>query len=162
MNNEKNYGMWAVGAIVVILIGLSMYFWANRDNGIATDATSTPSGSTMILPYGTATLALGQQGVFPGITIIPLSVSQDSRCAAGVQCIWAGTVQVVVRSAFDNGASRQDVMTLGSTTSVGDFSVSLVSVQPEARADVDIKDADYRFTFDVHQSADGVTLEGKG
>ncbi|HVU06685.1 MAG TPA: hypothetical protein VHE10_02765 [Candidatus Paceibacterota bacterium] len=161
-NNQKNYGMWAVVVLIVILVGLSIYFWNTRGASTTPSSTSTPSGTSMVNPYGTATVGLGQEAVFPGITIIPLSVSEDSRCAAGVQCIWAGTVRVVVRSVLDSGGSQQDVISLGSTTPIDAYTVSLISVEPQAVASTKIADQDYRFTFDVHQNASGVTLQGKG
>lgn len=124
---------------------------SNQNSGSNTFPTS---GSTMILPYGKATLTLNQQGSFNGITMTPLSVTEDSRCMPNVQCIQAGTIKIVVKSVLDDGTTKTNTMTLGDTISVGEFSVGFVSVNPEH--------TNYQFTFDVHQNASGVNIQGKG
>ena len=42
------------------------------------------------------TLALGQSGDFGPVDLTPISVDEDSRCPAAVQCIWAGQVRLKV------------------------------------------------------------------
>jgi len=156
-NNTRN--TWIAVVVIVILIILGVWLW--KANSVPSQPAS--SGSTMMLPYGTVTLGLGEQGVFQGITITPLSVVEDSRCNQGVQCVQAGTVRLNVRSdVAATSKSQQDIMKLASTTQVDTFSVSLVSVNPVPQAGNKINNKDYRFTFDVHESASGAGLQGKG
>ncbi|MBX4209443.1 hypothetical protein KW799_02025 [Candidatus Parcubacteria bacterium] len=161
MDNQRNSWIAGVVVLLIIIVG-GVYLWRSNANPGNSTATTTPSGSTMMLPYGRTTLGIDQEGVFRGITIRPLSVAEDSRCGAGVQCIQAGTVRVVVRSDLGAGSSRQDTVALGSTTPVSTFTISLISVEPSAKAGAKIADKDYRFTFEVHQNGDGSGLEGKG
>jgi hypothetical protein len=157
MNNERNY---VVGGIIALLVlVLAIYFVArNNDNAEGVNATSTNSSTNatstggIVLPYGRTTLGLGDTATFRGISITPKRLVEDSRCAVDVQCIQAGTVRVSVESEI-NGTTRQDAVRLGATTTIDTFAVSLVSVSPEARSTVDIDDEDYRFTFEVRQSA---------
>ncbi|HEU0080654.1 MAG TPA: hypothetical protein VFQ72_01340 [Candidatus Paceibacterota bacterium] len=171
MDNQDNreassVGYWVAGIIILIVVIGGIVLW--RSNASDTAGTAARTGSTTVLPYGRTTVAVGQSASFDGITITPLTVAEDSRCAAGVQCVWAGTVRVAVRSDLAAGSSRQDVIALGSTTPIGTFAVSLVSVTPDKRAGVDIASNDYRFTFEVHQNGSGAAvpgaepLEGKG
>lgn len=162
MENQRN--AWIAVVVVVIILVAGAAIW-QMNSGPSQDQTtsSTPSGATMILPYGQVTLSLGQTGAYQGISITPVSVAEDSRCATGNQCVWAGTVRVVIRSVVDNDLPRQDTVSLGSTTPVGTFSVSLVTVTPSPRAGEQVSNTDYRFTFDVHESAaSGTGLQGKG
>jgi hypothetical protein len=160
MNTERNY---VIGGIIVliILVGGVYLFSKNRtstgsNNATSTGANATSTGTTtggMILPYGRATIGVGETAKFRGISITPMSVIEDSRCPEGVQCIQAGTVRVNVRSTFDNGSGRQDPIRLGSSTTVNTFAITLVTVEPRADADTEIDDNDYEFTFEVRQSA---------
>lgn len=165
MDNERTSqtGYWVAGIIAVILVIGGFVVWKSKAPASTTDGTVV-TGSTTVRPYGSVTVGLGESAAFNGITITPLTVAEDSRCAAGVQCVWAGTVRVAIKSDFPTGPSRQDTVTLGSTTPVGTFSVGLTSVTPAKKADVIIKNSDYRFTFEVHQSANGTgeALQGKG
>lgn len=110
-------------------------------------------------------MKLGQTGAFSGITIKPLSITEDSRCAKGVQCIQAGTVRVVVTSTPSSGPV-ENTLKLGQIVPVSTFTVGLTSVDPYPEAGKKISESDYRFTFEVHQSANTGTdikgLESKG
>ncbi len=162
--NASKTGYWVGGIIIVILIIGGIVLWrANSAKPAATD--NTPTTSTTVLPYGPVTLGIGETANFNGISITPMTLAEDSRCATGVQCVWAGTVRVAVRSDFQGLPSRQDTISLGTTTPVSTFSILLTGVTPAKTASATIANSDYRFTFEVHQSAgaaDGSDLEGKG
>lgn len=158
--SKKNY--WIAGVVIVILIIAGIViFKASSGTPVAQVVPGLPStaiepiNSSMVLPYGQVTLRIGESGSFRGITIRPTAVTEDSRCAAGVQCIWAGRVVVTVESTLDSTATLTNSITLGSTTAVDTFTVSLVSVTPGQVAGTQISNADYRLTFDVHQSGSG-------
>jgi hypothetical protein len=152
MENQRNYSwVWILIVIIVLVAGIFIYRSSSDDTYTGSpEATST--GSVTILPYGRATLSLGEEATFRGITIKPVSVLEDSRCPAGVQCIQAGTVRINVESQVGN-TTRQDIVRLGSATTVDTFAVTLVSVLPATKAGSQIPSGDYIFTFDVHQSA---------
>lgn len=169
MNNERNYTGYWIGGIIIVLLIIGGIFWYRSsnsyDNETETNATSTPTNTIQsVLPYGETTIGIGDQAAFAGISIRPTAVIEDSRCPADVQCIQAGTVKVNVAVELDNGARRQETVTLGETTSVGGFAVTLKKVTPQKPRTGTVKASDYEFTFEVFSGtpAGNNDLEAKG
>lgn len=71
-------------------------------------------------------LRLGQASTLSGIAIKPLSVTEDSRCPEGVECIWAGTVKVSTQVGSDT-----QILELGKSVVVGNSEVTLTAVGPK-------------------------------
>lgn len=168
MDNNNNKGKtWAIAVtvlIVAVIVGL--IWWTNRDSGqqASNGSQATTTTSSMILPYGDATLGIDETGTFSGISITPKAVIEDSRCPSKVQCIQAGTVRIRVASSISTGASLESTLKLGDApTTIGGFSVALTAVSPYPQNPGSIAASAYRFTFRVHQSVgDNEGLEGKG
>lgn len=97
---------------------------------------------------GTMTTFLGGSATSLGITVNPKAVVSDSRCAEGVECIWAGTVEVrtVISSAVAHG---EHTMTPGTPQRFGDFTVTLKDVMPYPQAGETIPESSYRFTYEI-------------
>jgi hypothetical protein len=92
------------------------------------------------------TVVLGETARFSNITAMPIRIAEDSRCAAGVQCIQAGTVRIEARLAA--GTNRRDaILALGVPERLGNGWVSLVRVCPYPRHGWPIQPGDYRFTL---------------
>ncbi|MEN9621927.1 MAG: hypothetical protein RLZZ67_361 [Candidatus Parcubacteria bacterium] len=148
---------WVQGIIVVAVIAAFIYFNSGATKtptDTASDGTSdTTAPTSMVSPYGSVTLKIGETANFRGISITPLKVEEDSRCAKDVQCVWAGTVKVSVRSDLASGKSPINMITLGQKTTVDTFSVGLTAVVPEKLSTSTISTSDYRLTFEVHQSS---------
>ncbi len=91
---------------------------------------------------GIARAGLNQRVYVDGPYVTPLQIVEDSRCPAGVQCVWAGRTRVAVR--IDLG-SRSEIAVLCSDTplQVADGQLSLVEVSPAATAGT--KPGAYRF-----------------
>ncbi|HEY9480914.1 MAG TPA: hypothetical protein VIR98_01620 [Candidatus Paceibacterota bacterium] len=163
MENNNNTGWWIGGVIAVLVLiigGIYLFRSGNDSYQGGENATSTGSSTaSMILPYGLATVGLGDSISFRGITITPTSVVEDSRCPKSVQCIQAGTVRLNVRARLDNGTTSNTVVTLSKPAAIGTYSVNLVSVSPE-KTQAAINGADYRFIFEVRQSANATGDEG--
>ena len=106
----------------------------------------TPQGDTV-------TLALGQASTVYGIRITPKEVVEDSRCAADVECFWAGQVRIkaIVDSGIGNSATALQDITLGSYLTTEAHKVALTAVEPPPRSGTPIEKAAYRFTFTVTQ-----------
>ncbi len=154
-NNSRYY--WIGGIIAVLIIaGIVMAVRGPSDETVEAQS----SDSTLVSPYGVVTIKLGEVANFRGISIRPLSVKEDSRCAQGVQCVWEGTVKLDIESTLDAAGKRTDTLNLGTTHVIDSFAVSLVSVNPEAKAGQKISDADYRFTIQVNQSGSDEGAEG--
>lgn len=85
-------------------------------------------------------LALGEKLYLPAadLTLRFVSVLEDSRCPADVQCIWAGRVVVVIEARADEEAPQE--LTLGlpggitpdapEQQALGAYTIRLVSVDP--------------------------------
>ena len=80
------------------------------------------------------------------VVIKPLEVVEDSRCPAGKQCIWAGTVKVKVKVTNKLGLSAESVLTLGEPKTVVGVNVTLTNISPN-KTDKVLVLADYNFTF---------------
>ena len=95
--------------------------------------------------------ALGSTIVVGAMRITPIAVIEDSRCPAGVQCIWAG--RVVVRVTISSLAAKLTrEMTMGEPVPVGGKDVVLVAVTPAKTATAP-KPVAYRFKFAVQPGA---------
>lgn len=89
---------------------------------------------------------LGERVQVDGPAVTPLEVLEDSRCPAGVQCVWAGRLRL--RATIHLGAADETRdLTLGEPTQVADGTLELVEVSPVPVAGGMIAPTDYRFTF---------------
>ncbi len=146
-NNATFY--WIGGIIAVIIItGTVIAFRGSSDETPEVESLD----SSMVSPYGVVTLKLGEVANFRGISIRPIAVKEDSRCAQDVQCIWAGTVKLEVESELDTTGKRTDTINLGATHTIDTFAISLLSVNPLPTTGSQITDTDYKFTIQVNQS----------
>jgi hypothetical protein len=142
---------YIVAGILLILLAAGIYgLNKTSPQGPSTNATSTPSTSTApnpnVVSYGQVTLRLGESARFADLTVTPLSVTEDSRCPQGVQCVWAGTVRVNVRIVSGMGTSTQ-IIELGKSVTTEAEEVSLIGVTPVPVSGSTIASADYRIVF---------------
>jgi len=93
------------------------------------------------------TVALGDSATAMHVTVSPQRVISDSRCPSGVQCIWAGTVEVwtVLTTEVAHG---EHTMTLGEPQVFGDYLVTLIEVSP-AKTQESIPDDSYQLTYTI-------------
>lgn len=96
---------------------------------------------------GTVTTFLGGSATTLNVTLNPRVVISDSRCPQGVQCIWAGTVEVKTAMSTQVAHGEQ-TLKLGEPVVFGDFTVTFTAVTPTKTQDK-ISDSSYRFTFTV-------------
>jgi len=157
-----NKNAWIVlGIAAVILIGLFVYSKntpeSSNQGSNATSTISVPgsgdevaatSTDSNVRSYGQVKLALNQTAQYPGGYIRIVSIDEDSRCATGVQCIWAGTVKTTLEYSL-NGVTKRNTLELNKSLTRGDEKITLVGVEPANIAGKEIADADYRFTLSV-------------
>jgi hypothetical protein len=94
-----------------------------------------------------ATLTLGAQASINSVHLRPVSIEQDSRCAVGAQCIWAGTVKVKARVGTA-GQRASKILTLSEPMEVAKGRwITLTSVCPIPQLGRPIVSGDYRLTF---------------
>jgi hypothetical protein len=92
-------------------------------------------------------VALGERAYADGPIVQPVAVLEDSRCPMNARCIWAGRVRVQMLWIRGNGEKQPFEVTLGEPTPLADGSITLESVRPDKMTNVELKPADYRFSF---------------
>ena len=103
---------------------------------------------TPVPESGTVQARIGEAVRLGGISITPIAVLDDSRCAAEVQCIWAGTVHV--RATLTSALGTTNVtFELGQAFATEAETITLTEVAPSAHAGVAIAQSDYILTFDI-------------
>lgn len=97
----------------------------------------------------------GQQKTVPGsrVKVRFLSVVEDSRCPADVQCIWAGNAKIRVKVSVQGGETR--ILELNTNTkaagnNVDAYAINLVSLTPYPRSDRKARGV-YRATISVNK-----------
>jgi hypothetical protein len=81
-----------------------------------------------------------------------VSLVEDSRCAEGVRCVWAGNARIQVKISDSRGRSETFEMNtnMGAKgASFGGYAVNLESVEPRPRANARINRNAYTATFSI-------------
>ena len=93
------------------------------------------------------TVRLGQSARISDVAVRPISLIEDSRCPAKVQCIWAGRVRILAQiSAHGERGARRE-MTLGEPVAIDQGRLTLIAVEPAKIAPGSTDPRAYRFTF---------------
>ncbi len=123
-------------------------------------AISLKAPANSSVPSKFATAGLGKRVRIGTVAIMPLSVLEDSRCPANVQCIQAGTVRIAAKLRLQG---KSETATLGFMMpyQLGDRWIHLVAACPYPVHPVTIAQADYRFTFAVEPKAIATAYEEK-
>jgi hypothetical protein len=107
----------------------------------STTSSGVPSPATVEAKVGKSATVLG-------IGILPLAVTEDSRCPVDVECVWAGKISVSVR--IHNALGDSDVtMAPNTPVTTQDGTITLIDVRPAPHSGVKLTPADYVFVFRV-------------
>jgi hypothetical protein len=117
--------------------------------GFAASPMAPGNGTT---PTKFVTTGLGKSVRIGTVTITPISVLEDSRCPANVQCIQAGTVRIAARLRM-NGKSETATLGFLMPHQLRDRWIHLVAACPNPMHPVTIAPVDYRFTFVLEPNA---------
>lgn len=98
---------------------------------------------------GVTRARIGQTANFGTVAITPLEVLEDSRCPAGVQCVWAGRVRVKARIDTRGSSTEQEIV-LGEAVPAGTGTLHFIDVRPAIESGRTIWTEDYRFGFDFN------------
>lgn len=111
------------------------------------------TSSSMITPdtKGRVVAKIGDTIILPGSSFKILGVTQDSRCPAGVACIWAGEVQLALLATEGNDHANIIIKSNAPAITIGKSNVTLVEVGPLKTQEV-IVDKSYRFIFQVQRT----------
>jgi hypothetical protein len=153
MKNSVRRAEWSLAFLVLFFAGLSVYA-IHKYTSMPIQAI-TPSATTsaaVLLPQvratGNVTLALGETAKFENISITPELITEDSRCAKGNTCIWAGTVRVSVEVTTASSSILRNIGLKESATTTTS-KITLLAVDPFPVARQQIASSAYRFTFNV-------------
>lgn len=122
-----------IGILVLVLVAGAVFF-------------GDYSGSKG--PTSVAGHKIGETQSFDGVEVTPTALIEDSRCAEGVQCVWAGTVRVNVEIISGLGTANE-IMELNKPITTEAEEITLVSVTPAPKQGVSLSPEDYFFDFDV-------------
>lgn len=89
---------------------------------------------------------LGQATHVGPLIVRPDQVDEDSRCAQGTQCVWAGMLKIEV-SMWSGGKASAAPITLGKPHPLAGGTLLLDEVQPAKRTDKRIRPEQYVFHF---------------
>lgn len=84
------------------------------------------------------------------VSLTPVEVLEDSRCAQDVQCVWAGRVRLRTHVSSGLGTSEYE-FEIGSSLTTEAEEITLVGVLPSPRSDGPILPGDYLFTFEIQK-----------
>lgn len=104
------------------------------------------------------TLRAGQRATSKaeGLKVRFASVANDSRCPAGVACVWAGNAEVLIEVESGGRRATLRLNTLGGSdyskeARHGRYTVALVALNPRPRASGRLKATDYTATLVVRK-----------
>ncbi|WP_454797025.1 hypothetical protein [Novosphingobium lindaniclasticum] len=120
-------------------------------SGPAPSGPSSPSPEPSPPPasYSGPPLAytrIGETIHVDGPRVTPLALLEDSRCAVGTQCVWAGRLRVRVRVDLGSGP-REVEMTLGQPIQIADGQLELLDALPAPVAGTRPAPFAYQFGF---------------
>lgn len=132
-----------------LLIGLLLFVTAF--SACATESSRSPVEGTLTIPN-----SFGFGGSDDGIQVQFLRVENDSRCAAGVQCIRAGEAFVVLRTTVDNDPpveSRIEMAPGGESILIIDrFKVTLLKLLPDPPPLGGVEQDEYEILLRIEES----------
>jgi len=99
-------------------------------------------------------LRIGQQKTVANgrVKIKFISVTEDSRCPADVNCVWAGNARVKVRVIVRGGETKTFELNTNTRDKAGQadaYRVQLESLTPAKKSNRNIRQRDYRATISI-------------
>ncbi|MEK7574909.1 MAG: hypothetical protein AAB511_01640 [Patescibacteria group bacterium] len=148
-NSQRRYVSVLLALLAIALVVGGVYFYSQGSKTLNSDGKPVVTQkSVTILPYGNVTLGIGETATFAHNSLKVLRVVDDSRCATGATCIWAGTLHAEVVSVTGMGTSTETVE-LGKFLTTEAEKITLISADPYPKAGTIIAPEDYRLKFEV-------------
>lgn len=149
--------------IIALLIGSLTYYSSRNKSELnvpgqpvscTMEARQCPDGSSVgrggqqcqfaaCPPVG---VSLGEEFKVGNTTITPLTIVEDSRCPADVQCIWAGTFLAEVTITTE-GTTENRQLSIGDQISTSHGPLVLEAVEPQAVSGQEVRPSEYRLIF---------------
>jgi hypothetical protein len=139
LQNRRNW--------TALLLAILAVCGCAQNGGAPTEVTPQTERTTAA---ATVVLAIGQSAdVAPSARLTFDRVVGDSRCPTGVQCAWAGEVEVALTLQAPAGSQSFQLSDRADSSVVLGYTVKLMAVEPHPRANSRIPAADYRATVRV-------------
>ena len=141
-------------AIAILIVGVLVVSFLPRKSNAPTSkeapAITTESPETS----GSITISVGEKGQVGDLGILLKGPIQDSRCPAGVQCIWAGEVR---SSIVLSTPTKSETISIANNKPPYVFEgrqISMVAISPSSKTpNQTITQAEYKITFQVEPIA---------
>ncbi|MCI0619596.1 hypothetical protein L0Y40_01000 [Candidatus Wolfebacteria bacterium] len=149
-----NKGLLIGIVILLVVIGGSVVVLQQKQNNESSPPPQNNATTTAPSDYpgeATITARIDQGASAFGVNIIPLGVTEDSRCPSDVTCIWAGTVRLRALVTYDTGEGEQ-VFTLGEPVATDGVTILLTDVKPDPVSTRQIAPGEYSFTFTIQKN----------
>lgn len=157
--NKKGWILTMIVALV--LTGAGIYFSKEKYKEPTPSQISTTTPIVTYVPYGKVVIKVGDTVKFKDNSITLLRVVDESRCATGVTCIWAGTVKIEIISVTGLGTSTEKIELGKSLTTQGE-KIEVISVTPYPTKDKIISQNMYQVTFEVSKKSDVAVNPNQG
>jgi hypothetical protein len=136
--------------IFSLALALTIPLASCGDQSVASEPPRTQSNAQT---EHRVTLAIGQSQPIgsTGLTLALRSVDNDSRCPAGVTCVWAGDADVaitVTRGSAQTPATLHVTLNPHSVDVAG-YRVELIELAPQTHSGLPTLKSDYRATFTI-------------
>lgn len=161
-NTLLTVGVIAVIAVAIVVVTTSQGSQFSDD--IRNNASSSPEGiirnelweTPLVSPVpqkkvAELVLGIGKTAIFGDLKIKLVSIVSDSRCAEGVQCIWAGDVTARLELWLGDLHDTFDVRNVDPVQGFGSYNLKIESVTPYPHVSVPLKYEDYKVTVRVSQ-----------
>lgn len=133
-----------------VLLAALLAVWGCSQNGGPPTEVTPPKDGADSAAAATFVLAVGQSAVVaPSTQLVFERVVGDSRCPIGVQCAWAGEVELALTLQAPAGSQSFQLSDRSEAAVILGFTIKLISVEPHPRAQVPVPAADYRATLRV-------------
>ena len=154
--NKRNLALVFLGVLLISAYLLLLSVSNSKQEEILPpeNATTTPVVMPIVepvetsLPYGKVTLVVGETAKFENLSVTLLRITDDSRCATGLTCIWAGTVHVEIQTVTGMGISTKK-LELGKFLTTEAEKITLLSIAPYPMKERAIRQDEYRVIFEV-------------
>jgi len=157
-----------ISLVILLVIGAGGYFTTrapSKPDGIMAKTEGATTPRTEVNPNtktttqktqstDTTPVSIGQSTDVGDLNIRLTSVKNDSRCIIGEKCVNKGTVNIGLRLS-EGGKFKNTTYSSNSTPlEYHGYKISVVSVTPEKKKDVQVKPADYSVVLNVEAPAE--------
>ncbi|HLP44108.1 MAG TPA: hypothetical protein VK145_02410 [Candidatus Nanoarchaeia archaeon] len=144
MNQKKILG---IGLIVIMLLAIG-FFVKNK-------LMTVPAVSDQPIPTDIAEtfdVRVGEKFVGQtGVEITVKQVTEDSRCPANANCVWAGRLVVKADVSFDGGPVQEKSIEVNTVLELPEGKITFTDVKPAKILNGTIKPEEYIFTFSIER-----------